>query len=89
MARKNAAQWAEFERIKAFRPFLRVVAIVDAATNVTYLDRHNLVLPVEDPYWDRWVPPLGSKCTLQTLSQRDIDRLLREGERLRFIAPTD
>lgn len=87
MARKNAAQWALFERNKALRPFLRVVALIDPATNPIYLERHNLVLAVDDPYWDHWVPPLGSKCTLQTLSQRDVDRLVREGEELWFVAP--
>jgi hypothetical protein len=88
VARKNAAQWVVFERTKAFRPFLRVVAIVDPATNPTYLERHNLVLHIDDPFWNYWVPAIVTKCSLQTLSQRDVDRLLREGEQLRFVAPT-
>ena len=84
-----AGHWANFERHKARRPWLRYVCILDDATRPTHRARHNLVLRVDDPYWDHWAPPCGwnCRCTLQSLSDRDIDRLLAQGERLVFDPP--
>ncbi|PKR90877.1 hypothetical protein CXZ10_05880 [Pleomorphomonas diazotrophica] len=86
-----AGHWSAFERNKASRPFLRYVAILDERTRPAHRARHNLVLPVDHPYWDTWAPPCGwgCRCTLQSLSQRDIDRLKREGEVLKFEPPQD
>ncbi|WP_440410641.1 phage head morphogenesis protein [Neorhizobium petrolearium] len=86
-----AGHWASFERNKRSRPFLRYVALLDDRTRPAHRARHNLVLPVDHPYWDMWAPPCGwnCRCTLQSLSQRDIDRLRAEGEDLRFEAPED
>ncbi|WP_422371336.1 phage minor head protein [Hoeflea sp.] len=84
-----AGHWASFERNKPRRPWLRYVALLDDATRRSHRARHNLVLPVDDPYWDHWAPPCGwnCRCTLQNLSDRDVDRLKREGERLVFDPP--
>lgn len=86
-----AGHWASFERNKVERPFLRYVAILDDATRPTHRARHNLVLPVDHPYWNLWAPPCGwnCRCTLQQLSQRDIDRLVARGEQLIFVPPAD
>ncbi|MEY9717865.1 SPP1 gp7 family putative phage head morphogenesis protein [Sinorhizobium fredii] len=86
-----AGHWANFERNKRARPFLRYVAIRDDRTRPEHLRRHNLVLPVDHPYWDVWAPPCGwnCRCTLQSLSQRDIDQLQAEREELRFEPPVD
>jgi SPP1 gp7 family putative phage head morphogenesis protein len=84
-----AGHWASFERNKPRRPWLRYVALLDDATRPSHRARHNLVLPVDDPYWDHWAPPCGwnCRCTLQSLSDRDVDRLKLEGERLVFDPP--
>lgn len=86
-----AGHWAGFERNKAARPFLRYVCVLDDRTRPAHRARHNLVLPVDHPYWDKWAPPCGwgCRCTLQSLSQRDIDRLLADGEKLVFEPPQD
>lgn len=80
--------WARFERGKATRPYLRYVAILDGRTRPAHRARHNLCLPVDDPYWDTWAPPCGwgCRCTLQSLSERDVDRMRGE---LRFEPPPD
>lgn len=84
-----AGHWAAFERARAARPYLRYVAILDRSTRPQHAARHNLVLPVDDPYWDWWAPPCGwnCRCTLQSLSARDVERLRGEGEDLKFAAP--
>ena len=83
--------WASFERNKATRPFLRYVCVLDGRTRPEHRARHNLILPVDHPYWNIWAPPCGwnCRCTLQQLSQRDIERLEAEGEELMFEPPED
>lgn len=84
-----AGHWASFERAKADRPYLRYVAILDEATRPQHAARHNLVLPVDDPYWDWWAPPCGwnCRCTLQSLSERDVERLRGQGVDLKTTPP--
>jgi SPP1 gp7 family putative phage head morphogenesis protein len=86
-----AGHWSAFQRDKASRPFLRYVCILDERTRPAHRARHDLVLPVDHPYWDTWAPPCGwgCRCTLQSLSQRDVDRLRRDGETLKFEPPQD
>lgn len=83
-----AGHWERFERGKASRPFLRYVAILDGRARPAHLARHNVCLPVDDPFWDSWAPPCGwnCRCTLQSLSQRDVDRMRGE---LKFTPPPD
>lgn len=82
-------KWQRFERVKAARPFLRYVAILDERTRPHHAALHNLVLPVDHPFWNTHAAPNGwfCRCTMQSLSQRDVDRLIAAGEPLRFDAP--
>ncbi|HSI41773.1 MAG TPA: phage minor head protein [Xanthobacteraceae bacterium] len=72
-----AGHWAQFERTKATRPYLRYVAVMDGRTRPEHAARHNLCLRVDDPYWDVWAPPCGwsCRCTLQSMSERDVERM--------------
>lgn len=83
--------WARFDRDKQTRPWLRYVALMDGRARPEHAARHNLCLPVDHPYWDLWAPPCGwgCRCTLQSLSDRDVARLQRDGEALAFEPPTD
>ncbi len=83
-----AGHWAHFERGKKGRPWLRYVAIMDERTRPAHAARHNLCLPVDHPYWDKWAPPCGwnCRCTLQSLSDRDVARMRGE---LKFDPPPD
>lgn len=83
-----SGHWANFERNKAARPFLRYVAILDERTRPQHAVRHNLCLPVDHPYWNTWAPPCGwnCRCMLQSLSQRDVDRM---GAQLKFEPPPE
>ena len=84
-----AGHWAAFERGKQDRPWLRYVALMDGRTRPLHAAWHNTVLPVDDPWWDTHAPPCGwnCRCTLQSLSERDLGRLQAEGEVLTFEAP--
>lgn len=84
-----AGHWSRFQRQKTARPFLRYVAIRDERTRPQHAALHNLVLPVDHPFWQVFAPPNGwnCRCTLQNLSQRDVDRLIASGEVLLFEPP--
>lgn len=84
-----AGHWSAFERGKADRPYLRYVALMDGRTRPLHAQWHNTVLPVDHQWWDTHAPPCGwnCRCTLQSLSARDLDRLRAEGEALTFAAP--
>lgn len=85
-----AGHWATFERNKKTRPFLRYVHVEEQPhPRWQHHLWHNTVLPVDDPWWNTHACPngWGCKCTIQSLSQRDVDRLQRQGEKLKFEAP--
>lgn len=82
-----AGHWSSFERNRSTRPYLRYVALMDEQTRPTHALHHNLVLPIDHPHWRLWSPPCGwnCRCTLQSLSQRDVDRMR---PMLKFEPPT-
>lgn len=85
-----AGQWTSIERNIEARPFLRYVHLVGQENpRLHHKALHNIVLPADHPFWDTHFAPNGwnCHCTIQSLSQRDIDRLIAEGEQLRFDAP--
>lgn len=86
-----AGHWANFESNKRARPFLRYVTMRDEHVRPEHARRHNLVLPVDHPYWQKWACPngWGCRCTMQSLSQRDIDQLIEDGEKLIFEPPDE
>lgn len=83
-----AGQWANFDRNKRARPYLRYVALLDDRTRPAHAARHNLCLPVDHPYWDIWAPPCGwhCRCTLQSLSEREVEAMRGQ---LKFEPPQD
>jgi SPP1 gp7 family putative phage head morphogenesis protein len=72
-----AGHWEHFTETTGSRPYLRYVAILDARTRPLHRAWHNTVLPVDHPWWDTHAPPNGwnCRCTLQSLSKRDLNRL--------------
>lgn len=84
-----AGHWRNFEVNKSSRPFLRYVALLDKRTRPLHAAHHNLVLPVDHPHWQHWGPPNGwnCRCTLQSLSQHDVDEFQAKGVKLKFEPP--
>lgn len=71
-----AGKWEQIERTKARRPFLRYVAILDDRTRPVHRGWHGTVLSADDAWWGTHYPPNGwrCRCSVQQLSQRDLDR---------------
>lgn len=84
-----AGHWKRFEESKSYRPYLRYVCILDNRTRPTHALHHNLVLPVDHPYWDVWACPNGwnCRCTLQNLTQGEVEQFIAEGIDLKFEPP--
>lgn len=72
----SAGRWAQIQRVKTRRPFLRYSAVLDSRTRPEHRDWHDTVLTVDDEFWRTHTPPNGwnCRCTIQSLSQRDLDR---------------
>ena len=71
-----AGRWEQIQRVKAQRPFLRYVAVLDRRTRPMHRHWHGTLLPVDDAWWGAHYPPNGwrCRCTVQQLSERDLKR---------------
>lgn len=71
-----AGRWARIQRLKASRPFLRYVAVLDSRTRPEHSQWHGTVLPVDHAWWHDHYPPNGwnCRCIVQQLSARDLRR---------------
>lgn len=71
-----AGNWERAERLKARRPFLRYFTVGDERTRESHQNWHNIVLPIDDPFWDTHYPPNDwyCRCKTQQLSVRDLKR---------------
>lgn len=58
------------------RPYWMYDAVQDKRTRPTHLALDGTVRRNDDPFWDVWYPPNGfrCRCSVRTLSQRDVDR---------------
>lgn len=71
-----AGKWQQAQATKDRRPYLRYVAILDRRTRPDHRGWHGTVLHIDAGLWDTHYPPcgFGCRCTVQTLSDRDLGR---------------
>lgn len=71
-----AGRWAEIQRMKKRRPFIRYVTAGDHRVRHEHAAWHGLILPVEDPFWQTHFPPNGfnCRCHVQSVAARDLAR---------------
>lgn len=80
-----AAKWEKFEREKD-RYQLRYRATRDKNTRASHAGMHGITLPVDDPFWDKFLPPNGWRCrcgvTQVKLSEKSTDpkKAMQRGE---------
>lgn len=72
-----AGRWEAVQRTKKLRPYLRYITMDDGRVREQHRHWHNVVKPVDDPFWDDHYPPNGwrCRCSVQQLSDRDLKRL--------------
>ena len=73
---RAAGRWAQIEKTKKRRPYIRYTAIKDDRTRPEHKAWDNTVLPVDDAFWETHAPPNGwnCRCKLQIISERDLKR---------------
>ena len=71
-----AGRWERIQRRKKSRPYLRYVCVLDEKTRAEHRRWHNLILPVDDPFWTTHYPPNGwhCRCSVQQLSREELRR---------------
>lgn len=75
MARATAL-WGRIQAAKQQLPWLRYSAVMDSRTRPQHRAWHNIVLPVDHPWWQTHFPPNGwnCRCTVVQMSDRDLAR---------------
>lgn len=86
-----AGRWARIEANKARQPFVIYKTMDDAYVRAQHRPWHNLVLPVDHPFWNQHYPPCdwGCRCHAFALSEGGIEKLKKSGQKLRFEAPPE
>jgi SPP1 gp7 family putative phage head morphogenesis protein len=71
-----AGRWRQIERLKENRPYLRYVTAGDHRVRDAHRAWHNIILPIDHPWWRTHFPPNGfnCRCHVQQLSERDLLR---------------
>jgi SPP1 gp7 family putative phage head morphogenesis protein len=71
-----AGRWAQIQRVKKQRPYLRYVAVLDDRVRPQHEAWHDTILPVDHEFWRTHFPPNGwnCRCTVQSLNRRDLKR---------------
>jgi SPP1 gp7 family putative phage head morphogenesis protein len=64
----SAGLWERIERNKASHPYVRYITRGDERVRASHRPWHNLVLPVDDPFWRSHWPPNGWRCRCSAMS---------------------
>ena len=66
--------------VKSVRPYFRYVPSYSANRREEHKKWYNIILPVDDPFWNTHYPPngWGCKCGIVSHSKREVARLTKE-----------
>jgi hypothetical protein len=72
---RAAGQWERIERTKALLPFLEYRLGPSEDHRPHHEDKAGVILPVDHPFWDEWMPPngWGCKCWVKQITRRAAD----------------
>jgi SPP1 gp7 family putative phage head morphogenesis protein len=64
---QQARRWRDFEKTSDLYPNLIFIAVQDERTRESHARLHGTIRPINDPFWDKYSPPLdwGCRCTLR------------------------
>ncbi len=71
-----SGRWAQVQRLKGERPYLRYSAVLDSRTRPLHREWHGTILPVDHAWWRTHFPPNGwyCRCTAVSVSESDLKR---------------
>lgn len=74
---RAAGQWDRAQRSKRLMPFFLYQLGPSEVHRPHHADKVGLILPVDDPFWEKWFPPngWGCKCWLRQISTAEAERL--------------
>jgi SPP1 gp7 family putative phage head morphogenesis protein len=72
----SAGRWAQIQRLKARRPWIRYVGVLDDRIREDHRAWHGIILHADHPWWQTHFPPNGfnCRCHCQSLSDADLAR---------------
>jgi len=73
---RAAGQWERIERTKDAFPYLEYKLGPSDRHRPHHQDKAGLILPVDSPFWDEWMPPngWGCKCWVRQVTKREAER---------------
>lgn len=73
---RAAGQWERIERTKKLLPYLEYRLGPSERHRPHHAIKEGLVLPVDDPFWDEWMPPngWGCKCWVRQITKAEAER---------------
>lgn len=73
---RAAGQWERIERTKAAFPFLEYRLGPSERHRIHHEAKAGMILPVDSPFWDEWMPPngWGCKCWVRQVTRREAAR---------------
>lgn len=83
-----AGQWTRIQRTKKALPFLCYKTVGDGRVRPQHRAWHNVVLPVDHPWWDTHFPPCDWSCRCQVV-QMTAGMVTRSGLRVWDAPPED
>lgn len=68
---QSAVRWENIEKNKAVLPMLKYSAVMDDHTSDLCASFDGIVLPVDDDFWDEYMPPnhFNCRCTVEQLEE--------------------
>lgn len=73
---RAAGQWERIERTKGAMPFLEYRLGPSEQHRPHHADKEGMILPVDSPFWDEWMPPngWGCKCWVRQVTKAEAAR---------------
>ena len=73
---RAAGQWERIERTKAAFPFLEYRLGPSERHRIHHEAKAGMILPVDSPFWDEWMPPngWGCKCWVRQVTRSEAAR---------------
>lgn len=59
---RMAGKWADFQENASIYPLLQYITAGDSRVRASHRKLNNIILPVDHPFWDTWMPPNDWNC---------------------------
>ncbi|MEM7046983.1 MAG: phage minor head protein [Pseudomonadota bacterium] len=73
---RAAGQWERAQRTKAAAPYFRYELGPSEKHRPHHASKEGLILPIDDPFWNTWMPPngWGCKCRVRQVTDAEMRR---------------